>query len=634
MTELGKPPRQAALDGVDEVWSAILSSTLVRVAVFIPIVLNTTEAGLLFKDIAIAIVTSILVSLLVTLTVVPSFAALILRTESSRKRLAETNPALDRLLSAIEFQWLGQWVHDQYARFTHWACEGRGAAHNLGRLGLLVAVFLLFLASLTLLPSPSYLPNGTQPFIIGIAQPLVGQRGEITSQAYAPLEQVAMSDPRIERTFSVGGGFNILGVRLRDKDATPENLGDITGKLAKAGFMLPGFQYFFPIQQSIFRIQDKQFTLEVTGPDLTELNRVATQIQGALLARPDIVAPGGFGSVRSSYQEGAPELRIKVDPIRARDMGLFLSDVAVVVESMVAGRQVSTYTDAGQDYDLEVEGDPADINTRDKLGALLIQAPSGKQVRLDEIATITEATGPTAVRHFNRERSIQLTVNTRPDVPTATALDRTRREVIDPMLQGLPAGYSVTFGEAADKLNTTFSSLIFQGLLAVVIIYLLLVALFRSFYYPFIVLITIPLAWSGSFLAISLAFNLTHKVVQFDVLGMLGLIILSGIVAANAILIIAQMINFEKQGLAPNEALRESASTRLRPIMMTVLAAVFGMLPLALGEGSGSELYRSLGIVVVGGLISSTVFTLLVVPTMMSLVNDMQTALAARRRRG
>jgi HAE1 family hydrophobic/amphiphilic exporter-1 len=119
-----------------------------------------------------------------------------------------------------------------------------------------------------------------------------------------------------------------------------------------------------------------------------------------------------------------------------------------------------------------------------------------------------------------------------------------------------------------------------------------------------------------------MAFHLTKKVVQFDVLGMLGLIILSGIVAANAILIIAQMLNFEQQGLAPNEALRQSASTRLRPIMMTVLAAVFGMLPLALGQGSGSELYRSLGIVVVGGLISSTVFTLLVVPTMMSLVND------------
>jgi HAE1 family hydrophobic/amphiphilic exporter-1 len=235
------------------------------------------------------------------------------------------------------------------------------------------------------------------------------------------------------------------------------------------------------------------------------------------------------------------------------------------------------------------------------------------------------------VRHFNRERSIQVTVNTRPDVPTQTALDLTQNEVIAPIISKLPVGYSITFGEAADKLRDTFSSLIFQGALAVVIIYLLLVALFRSFYYPFIVLITIPLAWSGSFLAISLAFRLTKSVVQFDVLGMLGLIILSGIVAANAILIIAQMINFEKQGLSPNDALQESASTRLRPIMMTVLAAVFGMLPLVFAHGSGSELYRSLGIVVVGGLISSTIFTLLVVPTMMSLVNDVQEGLRKRR---
>jgi HAE1 family hydrophobic/amphiphilic exporter-1 len=278
-----------------------------------------------------------------------------------------------------------------------------------------------------------------------------------------------------------------------------------------------------------------------------------------------------------------------------------------------------------------VQGNPELVQTRNDLAGLLIRLPGGQQARLDELASITEASGPTSVRHFNRERSIQLTVNTRPDVPTQIALDKTQHEVLAPIINRLPVGYSIRFGEAADKLRDTFISLIWQGALAVVIIYLLLVALFRSFYYPLIVLVTIPLAWSGSFVAIALAFNVTNKVVQFDVLGMLGLIILSGIVAANAILIIAQMINFQKEGLSPNEALRESASTRLRPIMMTVLAAVFGMLPLVFAHGSGSELYRGLGIVVVGGLISSTLFTLLVVPTMMSLVNDMQTAWQARR---
>ncbi len=634
MNELGKPVRQAALDGVEEVWSAILSSTLVRVAVFIPIVLNTTEAGLLFKDIAIAIVTSILVSLLVTLTVVPSFAALLLRSHSTRKKIAETNPGLDRLLRLIEFQWLGDLFQAWYTRFTAWACQGRGAGHNIGRLALLGAVGVLFLASLTLLPAASYLPNGTQGFIFVLAQPHVGQRSEVTSNAFVPLEQTALADPRVDRIFSVASPFfNGVGVKVKDEESTPQNLMEMIGKLSQAGFALPGFKFVFPFQRSIFQTQDKQFTLEVTGPDLQTLNQIAGSVQGALLARQgDIVAPLGYGAVRSSYDEGVPELNVRLDPHKAREQGLFVTDVALVVESMIAGRQVSTFTDAGREYDLEIQGDPKVINNRDALAGLLIQNRNGETVRLDEIASITEGTGPTAIRHFNRERSIQLTVNTRPEIPTQTALDRTEKEIIDPQLKALPAGYGVRFGDAADKLRDTFSSLIFQGILAVVIIYLLLVALFRSFYYPFIVLITIPLAWSGSFLAISIAYKVTRTVVQFDVLGMLGLIILSGIVAANAILIIAQMINFEKQGLSPNEALRESASTRLRPIMMTVLAAVFGMLPLALGQGSGSELYRSLGIVVVGGLISSTIFTLLVVPTMMSLINDLQAAWAARRK--
>lgn len=628
MSELGKSPRQAALEGVQEVWSAILSSTLVRVAVFIPIVLNVTEAGLLFKDIAIAIVTSILVSLLVTLTVVPSLASLIMRVDSLRKRIERTNPALNRVLEAIEFQWLGRFVNEAYERFTVWACQGRGAAHNLGRLGLLAAVFGLFLASLTLLPAASYLPNGTQGFIFCQAQPVVGQRAQVSSVALEPLEQAALNDPRVDSVFTFSSaGFNGVGVRVKPEFSTPRDLEELTGILKKVAATIPGFKSIFPSQRSIFRIQDKQFTLEITGPDLNTLNRLAAEVQAALLAREDIVS--GPGSVRSAYQEGAPELRIRLDPYRSRELGLTVSQVAPLVEGLVGGRKASTFSEAGREYDLVVQGDPAVVSNRDALGAALVKAPGGQYVRLDEVADIVEDTGPTRVAHFNRERNIELVVNTRPDVPTQTALELTEREVIKPLLGSLPAGYAITFGEAADKLRTTYQSLIFQGLLAVVIIYLLLVALFRSFYYPFIVLITIPLAWSGSFAAITLAFHLTNKVVQFDVLGMLGLIILSGIVAANAILIIAQMLNFERDGLPPNTALRRSAATRLRPIMMTVLAAVFGMLPLALGQGSGSELYRSLGIVVVGGLVSSTIFTLLVVPTMMSLVND---AIAARRR--
>ncbi|MCB1217834.1 efflux RND transporter permease subunit [bacterium] len=626
MTELKKPPKQAARDGVEEVWGAVLSITLVRIAVFIPIVLNTTEAGLLFKDIAIAIVASVLVSLLVTLSVVPSFAALLLRTESARKRLETTNPALHRTLSVIELMWLGEFVQHHYERFTVWACTSHSRMHDLGRLGLLAAVAILWLASFALLPAASYLPNGSQGFILCRAQALVGQRPDVTIEAFEPLVQAALADERVDSVFSIAGGFTAVGVRLHEEHSTPEDIAEVIGMLRKVGGGISGFNYIRPGQRSIFRIEDKQFTLEVTGPELETLSQISAELQRKLLERTDIVEPGQ-SAVRSSYVEGVPELRVQIDPHRARALGLYLADVASVVESMVAGRRVSTFTEAGREYDLEILGDPELISSRDRLGAILLQSPDGRLVRLDEIASISEGTGPTSVRHFNRERSISLTVNTRAELPTQTALELTENEVVAPLLETLPEGYTVSFGEAADKLRTTFQSLIFQGILAVVIIYLLLVALFRSFYYPFVVLITIPLAWSGSFLAIALAYRLTDGVVQFDVLGMLGLIIMSGIVAANAILIIAQMLNFQQEGLGPNEALQKSSASRLRPIMMTVLAAVFGMAPLALGQGSGSELYRGLGIVVVGGLISSTIFTLLVVPTLMSLVNDLQAKL-------
>jgi HAE1 family hydrophobic/amphiphilic exporter-1 len=620
MTELGKTPRQAALEGVEEVWSAILSVTLVRIAVFLPIMLNTTEAGLLFKDIAIAIVGSIAVSLIVTLTVVPSFAALLLRHESSRKRLAESHPGLHRVLEVIEFAWLGNLVQKLYSRFTQWACHGSGAGHNLARLGLLAVVALLFLFSLKLLPAASYLPNGTQGFITVRSQPLPGQSYQVTSEAFRPIERMMLEDDRVSSVFAIASDtFNVIGVRTDPDKTTTKVLTEIMGKLRKAGRNLAGFRSFNPSQNSIFRVQDKQFNLEVTGADLAQLKQVATEVENALKARDDII--GDEGSVRNSFSEGVPELQVLIDPFRAREMGLDTGDVANVVKGMVAGTQFSTFTEGGKEFDLVVQGSPDLVRTRTDLAALLIRLPDQRQVRLDEVAQIVEGSGPTSIRHFNRERSIQLTVNTRPDVPTQIALERTQ-EVLTPIIEKLPVGYRIDYGEAADKLRDTFSSLIFQGLLAVAIIYLLLVALFRSFYYPFVVLITIPLAWSGSFLAISLAYKLSDSEIQFDVLGMLGLIIMSGIVAANAILIIAQMINFQKQGLSPNEALEQSASTRLRPIMMTVLAAVFGMLPLVFAHGSGSELYRGLGIVVVGGLISSTIFTLLVVPTMMSLVND------------
>ncbi|MCH7472666.1 efflux RND transporter permease subunit [bacterium] len=453
---------------------------------------------------------------------------------------------------------------------------------------------------------------------------VVGQRNEVTSAAFTPVEQLMAQDERVERFFSVASTFFTgMGVKIKQDMANEDNLTDIEQKIMEIGFMQPGFQYFFATRPSIFQVADKEFSLEVAGPELEQIKKIAQDLQSSMNSISHLLNPGPF-AVRSSYSEGVPELQVRLDRHRAVENGLSLSDVALVEESMVAGLQVSDFTISGRDYDLVIKGASERIRSRDDVASLRIQAQGGNFIRLDEIATIVEATGPTSIRHYNRERSIQLTVSTNPKLPTQNALDAAEKQVVEPIQAGLPPGYSVRFGDAADKLRGTLKSLYVQGLLAIVIVYLLMVALFRSFTYPLIILVTVPLAWSGGFLAISFASWITKGVVQFDILGMLGLIILSGIVVNNAILIVHQMQNNQRAGMQPLDALRESARTRLRPIFMSMLTSVFGMLPLALGQGSGSELYRSLGIIVVGGLLVSTVFTLFVVPTILSFVQEAQ----------
>ena len=639
MKELGKPVMQAAYDAITEIAGAILASTLTTIAVFIPIILNTTEAGLLFKDIAIAIVSSIVISLMCAYTVVPGFSAVILRSENWRDKITKTNPALSRTLDLLTLQWLGTAMERWYAAFLSWSCAGVGKGTTLGRLVLLGIVGVGFYFSMLLLPGANYLPTGTQPFIFCFTPSVVGQSNEVTSEAYSSIENFVAHDPefspKVQTFFTVASApfFTGMGVRVKDEFARDKIMDQMAGKLMQIGFMQPGFQFFFASRTSIFRVPDKEFSLEITGPDLNEIRKISDRVQSEIRTRIGQYLQPGPVPVRSGYSEGVPELAIHVNRYKAAQLGLNTSDIANVVETMVAGLQSSKYTDRGREYDIVIRGNKDQYLSRDDLEALTVLASNGEFVRLDEVASIDDNTGPTSIRHYNRDRSIQLTVNTNPDYPTQTALDMTQKQVIEPLQAQMAPGYAVRFGDSADKLNNTLDSLVVQGLLAIVIIYLLMVALFRSFAYPLIILVTVPLAWSGSFIAMYIAHTLSGGVVQFDVLGMLGLIILSGIVVNNAILIVHQMLNNQEEGMSPLDALRESARTRLRPIFMSVLTSVFGMLPLALGQGSGSELYRGLGVIVVGGMLVSTIFTLFVVPTILSLVQEMTERVQIKRER-
>ena len=260
---------------------------------------------------------------------------------------------------------------------------------------------------------------------------------------------------------------------------------------------------------------------------------------------------------------------------------------------------------------------------------MTFHTPAGRGVRLDTIADVRTTTGPVEIRHLEKQRAIVLTVNLLRHISLERAIDAVETQIFKPMRSRLPATYTLKLGGSADKLNSTLRALKDSFVLALIIIYLLMVALFESFTYPMIIMATVPLAASGAFMGVTLANSLSDGRVSFDVITMLGLVILSGIVVNNAILIVHQALNFRREGMPPNRALVESCRTRLRPIFMSATTSVFGMLPLALGQGAGSELYRGLGAALVGGLAVSTVFTLFLVPCLLSLVQDLQAGTAS-----
>jgi HAE1 family hydrophobic/amphiphilic exporter-1 len=619
---MGKRTMQAAYDGAREVWGAVLISTLTTLVVFIPIVFIQEEAGQLFKDIAIAISCAIALSFITSLTVIPSASAILFRIQSMREKFERNHPKAARIVNIFELTWIGK----DWAKGYNWLMHhlvGRSKTKFFGKIAVVIFLALAFLLSMKLLPEAEYLPNGNRNFILIFAKPLVGTNLDRQVESIAPLEQHVqrMRDQGVvDQYFNVlSNRFNAMGIVVNKDHASEKEMQALVGQFFGITRTITGFESLFPVQANIFRDPGKQFEVEISGPELDRLNQLAKAIQGQLFGMQGVVQ-----FVRSSYQEGSPEVNVRLDREKCARVGLRVTDVAEAVESLVAGKVVGTYEEEGENIDLTIRAQPGTVETKEDLASLLLVTPTDHMIKLSEVADVGVTSGPTEIQHLEKERAITLTVNLTPDVSLERAIERVENEVLVPLRATLPGSYTLGFGGSADKLNTTLRALSGSFLLAVLIVYLLMVALFESFSYPLIIMAAVPPAASGAFLGITLSHWLSGGFVGFEVLAMLGLVILAGVVVNNAILIVHQALNYRREGFNPDQALLKSCESRLRPIMMSSTTSVLGMLPLAIGGGTGAELYRGLGATVVGGLAVSTLFTLFLVPTLMSFVQDIQ----------
>jgi HAE1 family hydrophobic/amphiphilic exporter-1 len=616
--EMGKSRVQAAVDGSVEVWGAILASTLTNLAVFLPIIFVKEEAGQLFRDIAIATSISTTLSLLCALTIVPMMASRVLKIGSGGPQIGR----LQRLLDLMLLNWLGQAFSTGLVRCLSWLRQGVGRrvvvvfGMTLGSLGL----------SLSLMPPIDYLPQGNRNLIFVIIRTTPGLNIDQREAILKELER-RFDLPEIYRMFAVARVENtLMGAIVKEGSNDLPGMRRVIAEMQNRAVGIPGTEGIFITQSPLFRrrgafIGGTNIEVDIKGDSLELIQEIVGRLQADLRRLPEV------NFVNTSFEAGNPELQIRVDRSKAANLGLSVREVGYVVETLVHGTKAGRFRERGKELDIVLKGADLQIQRTQDLNQILLMAPGGRLVKLSDIAKVRYETGPTKVEHVDRDRAIKLTANIKGEIPLEAAVKTVTEKVVDPVRRSLSLGYIIDVTGQAKDLAVVWNSMKWSFLLALIVIYLLMCSLFESWVTPFIIMFSVPPALVGGVLGL----NIMHTIepaVKMDVVAMLGFIIMAGIVVNAAILLVDQAVNHMREGMDPQEAIIESARNRLRPIFMTA-SSIFGFLPLVVSSGPGSELYRGMGAVQLGGMALSTLFTLVLVPTVFSLWIDAQSALLA-----
>ncbi|MCK4468686.1 MAG: efflux RND transporter permease subunit, partial [Desulfobacterales bacterium] len=368
--------------------------------------------------------------------------------------------------------------------------------------------------------------------------------------------------------------------------------------------------------------------IEIKGPDLSRLINFGRQIYGSTA----LVMPDAQIRPIPGLDLGNPEMRIIPDRDRLSRLGMTTSELGLTVDALVDGAKASTYRLYGDEIDLVVKSKEGKLELTQDLAGLPVISRSGEKVTLGSLADISLEEGPIQINHIDSQRAITIMVIPPKNITLEAAMAIVKEKVVDPIKASgaLSNIYNIKLGGTADDLTRTREAFIWNFILAIVISYLLMSALFENFLYPLIIMFSVPLAAAGGFVGIFLV-NAFIADQPLDILTMLGFVILVGVVVNNAILIVNQTLNnIRDRNMAPREAIAESVRIRIRPIYMSSITTVFGMSPLILFPGAGSEFYRGIGSVVVGGLLVSTVFTIFLIPALLSLTFDVVKAVKQR----
>ena len=628
----GRPIREAAYRGTQQVWGAVLVSAMTTVLVFVPILIMKLEVGQLFRDIAVAISVAVVLSLIVSATVVPALANWLLRGFDPEKSTNIRLPGIDAF---------ARWFSTTVVGITRKVIASRSQSIGLVSTVTLAAA----LATWALMPKLEYLPEGNRNLIFGFIIPPPGYNLETTTNianriegavahlfvANAGDEPEGTDLPGIVHFFFVAfENQTFIGARSADNSRVKE----LIPIISRPAFEEPG-TFGFVNQPSLFGRASsgtRRIELNISGTDLEANLGVAVRA----VQHVQKILPREEGTQlrpRPGLELGAPEVRIVPDRLSLADNGVTATELGATIDAFNDGLRVTEITVDGDRIDLMVQGPDQGLTTTQSVGNLPVVTSSGVILPVQLLADVEVTVGPTEIRHLERERTVTLDIIPPPQVPLEQAVELIQESVIDLLTQeGIPPIVNLSISGTADELTKTWNEMVVDLILALVIVYLVMAILFDNFLYPFIIMFSVPVAAAGGIMGLGVLNFFVYQ--PMDMLTLLGFVVLIGIVVNNAILLVHQtLLHLREEGMAPLDAILTATRNRMRPIFMSTLTSIFGMLPLVVFPGAGSELYRGLGSVVVGGLSLSALLTLMIIPPLLSLFISLGEQASIRVRR-
>ena len=618
--EKGSPPLLAAIDGSRQIGFAVVATTVVLVSVFLPVALAPGRIGALFGEFGIALASAVVFSSLVALTLVPMLCSRMMR---PREQAAQSERGRQR----------GQAFH---------ALAG---AYRLGMTRALRTPWLA-LALVALVSAGGYylfdrLPQEYAPLedrgmMIVMVRGPEGASFDYMDDQISSIEDIAMRYVKagearraIIRTGGWGAGSDIssafMYMPLEPHGERRFTAAEIAAQMRAPLSELPGVRAMVYLPPSLNMGGGRELQVVLRGNEYDQLAEWRDRVLDRVRENPRIMG------MTSDYYETKPQIRVSVDRARATDLGVSLREVGETLQTMLGSRRVTTFIDRGEEYNVVLQASEEDRVTPQDLNNIYVRAASGELAPLASLVRLEESSGPRQFQRFNRQRSIKLSANLESGYSLGEALDFMNMVIAE---EAQDESLSVQYDGESREYVESGGRIYFSFLLALMICFLVLAAQFESFIHPFIILLTVPLALAGGMLGLNMAGG------TLNVFSLTGCIMLIGLAAKNGILIVEFSNQLRDRGLPVAEAVLEGAATRLRPVLMTSMCTVGGSIPLIVSDGPGSAARRTLGVVVLGGVLVSVVLTLYVVPCVYAMlagrtrpVNAVSRAVQALRQR-